>query len=101
MAATTKNKQPAVVPDGVRRRPSLRVRSASRLVMQIIEQAKENPMTAEELAAENSRLMAYGAQHAKRAGTKERDVPRIIHESRSRLTDALKPTSLLRHPALP
>jgi len=52
--------------------------------MQIIEEAKTNPMTARELAAENARLMAYGARQAKKAGIKERDVPRVIHESRSR-----------------
>jgi hypothetical protein len=52
--------------------------------MQITEEAEKNPMTAKELAAENSRLMAYGARQAKKVGIKERDVPRVIHDSRSR-----------------
>jgi len=59
-------------------------RQAPDLVMQIIKEAKKNPMTAEELAAENARLMSYGARQAQKAGIKERDIPRVIHESRSR-----------------
>ena len=43
--------------------------------MQITEEAEKNPMTAKELAAENSRLMAYGARQAKKVGIKERDCP--------------------------
>jgi bifunctional DNA-binding transcriptional regulator/antitoxin component of YhaV-PrlF toxin-antitoxin module len=84
MAVTVKNKRPIVVPDAVRRKAGLRTRSASDFVMQIIEEAKKNPMTAKELAAEKSRLMAYGARQAQRAGIKERDIPRVIHDSRSR-----------------
>ena len=56
---------------------------ASDFVMQIIEEAKKNPMTASELATENARLMAYGARQAKKAGIRECDVPRVIHDSRS------------------
>jgi hypothetical protein len=41
-------------------------------------------MTARELATKNARLMAYGAKQAKKAGIKEPDVPRVIHDSRSR-----------------
>jgi hypothetical protein len=51
--------------------------------MRIIEEAKANPMTARELAAENSRLMANGALQAL-VGIKERDIPRVIHDFRSR-----------------
>jgi hypothetical protein len=57
---------------------------SSDLVMQIIEEVKKNPMTARELALENARLMAYGARQANKAGIKERGVPCVIHESRSR-----------------
>ena len=86
MAVTLKNKRPIVVPDAVRRKAGLPKVPAgpSDLVMQIVEEAKKNPMTARELAAENARLMAYGARQANKAGIKERDVPRVIHESRSR-----------------
>jgi hypothetical protein len=81
MAVTAKNKPSIVLPDAVRRKAN---RHAPDLVMQIIEDAENNPMTARELAAENSRLMAYGARRAKKAGIKERDVPRVIHDSRAR-----------------
>jgi len=87
MAVTVKNKSPIVVPDGVRRKASVPKPpgcSGSDLVMQIVEDAKTNPMTARELATENARLMAYGARQAKKAGIKERDVVRVIRESRSR-----------------
>jgi hypothetical protein len=53
-------------------------------VTKIIEDAKRNPMTRAELRAENAKLMAYGARQAKKAGIKERDIPRVIHESRTR-----------------
>jgi len=82
MAVSVKNK-PGTVPDGVGGKPSAR-HDGPDLVMQIIEEAKRNPMTAKELAAENARLMAYGARQAKKAGIKERDIPRVIHDSRSR-----------------
>jgi hypothetical protein len=88
MAVTVKNKPSTVVPDAVRRKIPLPKPLAgpetSDLLMQIIEDAKKNPMTPRELAAENARLMAYGARQAKKAGIKERDVLRVIHESRSR-----------------
>jgi len=53
-------------------------------VMRLIKEAKKNPMSRAELRAENARLMAYGARQAKKAGIKERDIVRVIHESRSR-----------------
>ena len=55
-------------------------------VTQIIEDARKNPMSPRKLAAEDARLMAYGARQAKKAGIKEGDIPRVIHESRSRRT---------------
>ncbi|MGO4884076.1 MAG: hypothetical protein ACLP59_25140 [Bryobacteraceae bacterium] len=45
--------------------------------MRIIEGAKKNPVAVRDLAAENSRLVAYGARQAKNAGIKERDIPRL------------------------
>ena len=54
------------------------------MVMRIINEVKKTPMTPEELRAENKKLMEYGAQQAKKAGIKERDIPRIVHESRTR-----------------
>ena len=83
MAVTVKNRRPVVVPGGVRRKPSAS-HDGPDLVTQIIEVAKKSPMTASELATENAHLMAYGAKQAKKAGIKERDVPRVIHDSRSR-----------------
>jgi|SRR5579872_243301 len=53
-------------------------------VIGLIKEAKKNPMSRAELGAENARLMAYGARQAKKAGIKERDIVRVIHESRSR-----------------
>ena len=53
-------------------------------VMRLIKEAKKNPMSPAELRAENARLMAYGGRQAKKAGIKERDIVRVIHESRSR-----------------
>ena len=55
-------------------------------VTQIVEDARKNPMSRRKLAAEDARLMAYGARQAKKAGIKEGDIPRVIHESRSRRT---------------
>lgn len=56
------------------------------MVTQIIQDARKNPMSSRELAATNKRLMAYGARQAKKVGIKEGDIPRVIHESRSRRT---------------
>ena len=53
-------------------------------VKEIIEGAKKHPMSPAGLRAENERLMKYGERQAKKVGIKERDIPRVIHESRSR-----------------
>jgi hypothetical protein len=65
MAVSVPKKPPIVVPGTVRREAPA---GPSDLVMRIIEEAKVNPMTAMELAAENSRLMAYGALQAQKVG---------------------------------
>jgi hypothetical protein len=86
MAVTIKNKRAVGLPDAIRRNSGPpnppAAREASDLVMQIIEGAKKYPMSTGELATENARLMAYGAKQAKKAGIKERDIPRVIHDSR-------------------
>jgi bifunctional DNA-binding transcriptional regulator/antitoxin component of YhaV-PrlF toxin-antitoxin module len=107
MTVTLKNKKPLVVPDSVRRKAGLRNGDriefqvsgrvisivpklpaedeyTPKMVTQIVEDVKKNPMSRAELRAENARLMAYGAQQTKKAVIKERDIPRVIHESRSR-----------------
>jgi bifunctional DNA-binding transcriptional regulator/antitoxin component of YhaV-PrlF toxin-antitoxin module len=108
MTVTLKNKKPLVVPDAVRRKAGLRSGDqiefkvsgrviniipkppavedeySLKTVTQIIEQAKRNPMSSAEFRAENARLLAYGARQAKKVGIKERDITRVIHESRSR-----------------
>jgi len=53
-------------------------------ILRIIAEAKVNPLSAKELAAEDKRLMAAGAAYAKKASSKERDVVRVVHESRAR-----------------
>ena len=53
-------------------------------ILRIIADAKVNPLSPEELAAEDKRLMAVGAAQAKKVGSKERDVVRVVHESRAR-----------------
>ena len=53
-------------------------------VTQIIEDVKKRPMSPAELRAENDRVMKYGERQAKKVGIQERDIPRVIHESRSR-----------------
>ena len=53
-------------------------------ILRIIAEAKTHPLSAKELAAEDKRLMAVGAAHAKKVGSKERDVVRVVHESRAR-----------------
>jgi bifunctional DNA-binding transcriptional regulator/antitoxin component of YhaV-PrlF toxin-antitoxin module len=108
MTVTLKDKKPIVVPDAVRRKAGLRTGDriefrvvgrvinivpklpagedeySPKMLAQIIEATKKNPMSRAELRAENARIMAYGARQAKKAGIKERDIPRVIHESRSR-----------------
>jgi hypothetical protein len=94
MTVTLKSKKPIVVPDAVRRKrgrrsgdpklPSAVDDYTPQGVMQIIKEAKENPISHQEFAALNTRLMAYGARRAKKAGIKEPNITRVIHESRSR-----------------
>ena len=108
MAVTLKSNQPIVVPDAVRRKAGLRIGDkiefqvsghvikivpkpladekeySSKTVEQILVDSKKHPMSRAELRAENARLLAYGSRQAKKAGIRERDIPRVIHESRSR-----------------
>jgi metal-responsive CopG/Arc/MetJ family transcriptional regulator len=53
-------------------------------ILRIIADAKTHPLSAKKLAAEDQRLMAVGAANAKKVGSKERDVVRVVHESRAR-----------------
>src|SRR5260370_42366711 len=99
--------KPIVVPDAVRRKAGLRrgdriefkvsgraitivpKESASddypmETVMRIVNEEKKHPMSARQAAALDAELMAYGAKQAKKLGIKERDIPRLIHESRAR-----------------
>jgi hypothetical protein len=46
--------------------------------------AKRNPLSPEDLIAEDRRLAAYGARQAKKLGFKEEDAVRLVHESRKR-----------------
>jgi bifunctional DNA-binding transcriptional regulator/antitoxin component of YhaV-PrlF toxin-antitoxin module len=98
---------PIVVPEAIRRKAGLRrgekveFRVAGRAitivpeeisredypmerVMRIIREARRRPVNRAEGEAIDAGLMAYGAQQAKKAGIKERDITRIIHESRAR-----------------
>src|SRR5207253_3088330 len=65
-----------------------RERDEERWVMQVIREAQEeertNPMTTEQLLAEEKRLARYGARQAKKLGIKQKDIDRIIHESRAK-----------------
>lgn len=53
-------------------------------ILRIIAEAKANPLSETELGAEDKRLMRVGAAQAKKVGSKERDVVRVVHESRAR-----------------
>jgi metal-responsive CopG/Arc/MetJ family transcriptional regulator len=53
-------------------------------ILRIIADAKTHPLSAKELAAEDKRLMTVGASNVKKVGSKERDVVRVVHESRAR-----------------
>jgi bifunctional DNA-binding transcriptional regulator/antitoxin component of YhaV-PrlF toxin-antitoxin module len=98
---------PIVVPESVRRKAGLRrgekieFRVSGRAitivpketscdgypldtVMRIVKEQIERPMSPRQLKALDAELKAYGAKQAKKAGIKERDIPRIIHESRAR-----------------
>jgi len=107
MAVAVKPKKQIVVPEAVRRKAGFRVgepvdfhvsdraitivpKEPSRAdypmetVMRIIDEQRRHPMTQKELEALDAELRAYGAKQAKKLGIKERDIPRIIHESRAR-----------------
>ena len=53
-------------------------------ILRIIAEAKTHPLSARELADEDRRLMAVGAANAKKAGAKERNAVRVVHQSRAR-----------------
>ena len=106
MTLTVDNK-PIVIPDAVRRKAGLRrgdrieftvsgraitiapTTSSDKeypmgTVMRIIKEAKDAPMTRRQSAAVDRELVAYGAKQAKKVSIKERDIPRIVHDSRAR-----------------
>jgi metal-responsive CopG/Arc/MetJ family transcriptional regulator len=64
----------------------LRDRDEDRWVMALIEEAEaeqaRNPLTADDLLAEDERLIRYGVQQAKHRGIKPKDTDRLIHERR-------------------
>jgi hypothetical protein len=53
-------------------------------VARAIADAKTNPLSPEELIAEDKQLSAYGARQAEKLGFKEQDAVRIVHEYRRR-----------------
>jgi hypothetical protein len=60
-------------------------RSAERLsIARAVAAAKRNPLSPEDLVAEDRRRAAYGARQAKKLGIKEEDAVRLVHESRKR-----------------
>src|SRR5438105_363825 len=63
-----------------------RDRDDARWIMNLIEEAKSqqdrNPMSADEMLAEDDRLARFGAAQARKLGLKPKDVNRIIHEHR-------------------
>jgi metal-responsive CopG/Arc/MetJ family transcriptional regulator len=63
-----------------------RDRDETRWVINLIEEAKaeqaRNPMTVDDLLAENDRLARYGVRQARKLGIAPKDVDRIIHEHR-------------------
>ena len=107
MTVAVKNKPPVVVPPsalkraGFKRGQDLEFKASGGVitivpktpsrddypletVARIVREAKENPMSRRQLAALDAELAAYAAKQVKMAGIKERDIPRIIHESRAR-----------------
>jgi hypothetical protein len=52
-------------------------------IMEIIEDAKRNPMTPEQAEAADRELAEYGANQAKKLRIKERDIPDFIHRLRA------------------
>jgi len=98
---------PIVVPEAIRRKAGLRAgqpvefRVSGRAimivakehsdseypmetVMGIVKEQTEKPMSPRRLRSLDGALRAFGAKQAKKVGVKERDVTRIIHESRAR-----------------
>jgi len=98
---------PLVVPEAVRRKAGLRVGQPVEFkvsghaitilpkepsgrdypmetVMRLMKEARRRPMSQAEAKALDAELRSYGAQRAKKAAIKERDIVRIIHESRPR-----------------
>jgi len=97
---------PIVVPEAVRRKAGLRAgervefRVSGRAitivpkdsggdypmetVMRIVKEQAEKPISRSRMTTLDAELRSYGAKQAKKVGVKERDVTRIIHESRSR-----------------
>jgi bifunctional DNA-binding transcriptional regulator/antitoxin component of YhaV-PrlF toxin-antitoxin module len=98
---------PIVVPEAIRRKAGLRAgqpvefRVSGRAitivakghsdseypmetVMGIVKEQKEKPMSPRRLTSLDGEVRAFGAKQAKKVGVKERDVTRIIHESRAR-----------------
>jgi bifunctional DNA-binding transcriptional regulator/antitoxin component of YhaV-PrlF toxin-antitoxin module len=98
---------PIVVPEAVRRKAGLRAgqpvefRVSGRAitivpkepsdrdfpmetVIRIAREQAEKPMSPRRLTALDAELRAYGTKQAMKVGVKERDVTRIIHESRAR-----------------
>jgi metal-responsive CopG/Arc/MetJ family transcriptional regulator len=63
-----------------------RDRDDDRSILNLIQEAKaeqaKNPMSVEEMLAEDERLARYGAAQARKLGIKPKDVNRIIHEHR-------------------
>src|SRR5205823_4724762 len=53
-------------------------------MLRIVADATTHPLSASELADEDRHLLAVGAANAKKADAKERDVVRVVHESRAR-----------------
>ena len=53
-------------------------------IMEIIDDAKRNPMTPEEAEAVDRELAEYGLKQAKKVPIKERDIPEFIHRLRAR-----------------
>jgi metal-responsive CopG/Arc/MetJ family transcriptional regulator len=69
-----------------RRYRVLRDRDEERWIVNLIQESKaeaaRNPQSAEELLAEDDRLVQYGQQQAKKLGIKPKDINRILHEYR-------------------
>ena len=65
-------------------RPTSRDDYPMETVMRIIREQERRPMRPAEAAKLDAEIRAYGAERAKKLDLKERDIVRIIHESRAR-----------------